>query len=159
METYIKNSLKKASLGFTDDTKNLISKAIQDGLEAGESLSKIAKRIDVIYEDALGVKAAGYRIERVARTEVIKSSNEITEAAYRQSGVVSKKEWISNPGACQFCAALNGTVINLGAVFVPKDGTVEGKDGGVYKNTYEDVAHPGIHPDCRCALIPVIDED
>lgn len=157
MEKYIRDSVLKASLGFTEDTEEEVSKAIQEGLEAEESLAKIAKRIDSIYENVLGIKTPGYRIERIARTEVIKTSNEITEAAYRQSGLVKKKEWIANPGACQFCQALDGTIVRLGATFVEKDGSIEGDEGGTYKNTYEDVKHPPVHPDCRCGLIPVIE--
>lgn len=159
MEKYIRDSVTKASLGFTEETEVAVSKAIEEGLQAEESLAKIAKRIDTIYNDVLGVASPGYRIERIARTEVIKTSNEITEAAYRQSGVVKKKEWLSNPGACQFCMALDGTIVRLGATFVGKDTSIEGEDGGTFKNTYEDVKHPPIHPDCRCGLIPVIDKD
>jgi len=157
MERYIRDSITKASLGFTEETEVNVSTAIKEGLEEGESFAKIAKRIDTIYNDVLGVATPGYRIERIARTEVIKTSNEITEAAYRQSGVVKKKEWITNPGACQFCSALDGTIVRLGANFVEKDGSVEGDDGGTYTNTYEDVKHPPIHPDCRCGLVPVIE--
>jgi len=158
MEKYIHDSIQKAALGFTKDTEAAIAKALQEGLEAGESLAKIADRIDAIYDEALGVKTAGYRIERIARTEIIKTSNEITEAAYKQSGVVSKKEWITNPGACQFCKALDGTVIRLGGTFVGKGDELEGVDGGTQVNNYESVQHPPTHPDCRCGLVPVIDE-
>lgn len=158
MEKYIRDSIQKAALGFTKETEEAISKALQEGLEAGESLAKIADRIDTIYDDVLGVKTAGYRIERIARTEVIKTSNEITEAAYKQSGVVSKKEWITNPGACQFCKSLDGNIISLGSTFLQKGSDITGTDGGTYVNTYEDVKHPPTHPDCRCGLVPVIED-
>ena len=158
MEKYIRDSIGKASLGLTDETQVLVSTAIQQGLEEGEGLAKIAKRIDVIYDDLLGIKSPGYRIERIARTEVIRTSNAITETAYKQSGIVSKKEWLAQPGACEFCRSLNGTIVNLDASFVPDGGTVTGKEGGTYTNTYGDVRFPGLHPNDRCGLIPVIDE-
>lgn len=157
MRKYIAKSVAKASLGFTEDTQTLIANAVAESLQAGDSAFDLAKQIDFIYDDVLGVKEPGYRSLRLARTEVIKSSNEITETAYKQSGVVSKKEWLANPGACEFCRALNGSVVQLGGVFVPKNGELSGVDGGTRKNDYEDVKHPGVHSNCRCALIPVIE--
>lgn len=157
METYIKDSVVKATRGFTDETQAKIVQALTEGLEAGESVAAIGKRIGGIYEDILGVKTPGARTERLARTEVIKASNEITEAAYKQSGVVKKKEWFANPGHCEFCASLNGSVISLGATFVPVNSRIDGDNGGTRVNTYEDVNHPPVHPQCRCTLIPVIE--
>lgn len=157
-QKYIAASVAKATLGFSQETQEKIAKALADGLTEGESIARIAKRINALYDEVLGVKTPGYRIERLARTEVIKTSNEITETAYKQTGLVKKKEWFANPGKCEFCAALNGSVIQLGASFVPKDGKLEGVDGGTRVNTYEAVNHPPVHAQCRCALLPVIEE-
>jgi HK97 family phage portal protein len=159
MEKYLADSIAKAALGFTEDTQAYIAQAIADGLNDGESIAKISKRIDRIYQDILGEGATnGFRLERLARTEVIKTSNEMTEAAYKQSGVVSKKEWFANPGHCGYCATLNGSTISLGSSFVPKGGTLESTDGSTRLNDYEDIKHPSAHPSCRCTLIPVINE-
>jgi hypothetical protein len=159
MQTYIRESLLQATLGFSGDTPQLVAETISDGLRAGETVAKLTQRINDIYKAVLGVKQPGNRIERLVRTEVIKTSNEITEAAYKQSGVVSKKEWFANPGHCEFCAKLNGSVISLGGVYVPKGGQLEGEDGGTRINAYEDVKHPPVHPQCRCTLIPVLEEN
>ena len=153
---YVTDSLTKASLGFSEETQGLIAKAISEGVADGESFASISKRIDNIYKDVIGVETPGYRIERLTRTEVIKTSNQMTVVAYKQSGVVSKKEWISNPGACEFCAALNGSIIQLDSTFVPLNGTQTGANGGTRANTYESVKHPPNHPACRCGLAPVI---
>jgi len=158
MEKYVADSITQASLGFSEETQAKIAQAITDGLNANESIAKIGKRINALYEEVLTGKTPGYRIERLARTEVVKTSNEITEAAYKQSSVVSKKEWFANPGKCEFCSSLNGSVVSLGATFVPIGATMEGTDGGSRVNSYEDVKHPPTHPGCRCTLIPVIEE-
>lgn len=158
IEKYIRDSIDKAALDFTSATQDLIAKAVTDGLNAGEGVAKIGKRIEAIYKDVLGIKQPGYRIERLTRTEVIKASNEITETAYKASGVVKKKEWLSNPGACEFCKALNGSTITLGATYVPLGGTIEGVDGGTRKNDYEAIDHPPAHANCRCTLIPVVEK-
>lgn len=157
METYIRNSLLKSFGSFNSDTQDLLAKAIAEGIYAGESVNQITKRIDAIYKDVLGVKEPGYRIERLVRTEVIKANNEVTEAAYRQTGVVERKEWFANPGHCEYCASLNGNIIRLGGTFVAKGETLEGSDGGTRLNDYEDVKHPPVHSQCRCTLIPVIE--
>lgn len=159
MEKYIQDSVFKASLGLTEDTLQKIADELASGINAGESIAQIGKRINAIYDEVLGVETPGYRIERLARTEIIKTSNEITEAAYRESGVVSKKEWFANPGRCEFCASLHGSIIQLGAAFVPLGSRLEGTEGGTRLNDYEDIKHPPVHPQCRCTLIPVIDED
>jgi HK97 family phage portal protein len=157
MEKYISDSVRSSALSFTTETQVKIATALKEGLEAGESINKIKQRISSVYEDVTGIKTPGYRIERLARTEVIKTSNEITEAAYKQSGVVQKKEWLANPGACEFCRALNGSTIQLGGTYVPKGDSLVGEDGGTYVSSYESVQHPPVHPTCRCTLIPVIE--
>lgn len=158
LETYIRESIGKSHSSFNVETRELIAKAVQEGLERGDSMTDIAHAISGIYKDVLGVKTPGFRTERLVRTEVIKTSNEITEAAYRQSGLVRKKEWFANPGRCEFCAALNGSIVQLGSPFVSLGGQIEGVDGGTRINAYEDVRHPPVHPQCRCTLIPVIEE-
>lgn len=157
MEKYIADSVAKATIGFTKDTQAKIATALADGINAGDSINTISNRISEIYDEVLGIKTPGYRIDRLARTEVIKTSNEITEAAYRQSGVVNKKEWFANPGKCEFCAALDGSVLQLGGTFVPQNSAIEGINGGTHLNSYEDVKHPPVHPQCRCTLIPVLE--
>lgn len=156
MRTYIQDSIKKSCASFTEETQTRIAAAVADGLQNGDSIKAITSRIDDIYADVLGVDNPGYRLERLARTEVIKTSNEITEAAYRQSGVVQKKEWFANPGACEFCESLDGSVLGLGASFVPRGTQLEGTDGGSQMNDYEDVNYPPFHPNCRCTLLPVV---
>jgi HK97 family phage portal protein len=174
MEKYIHDSVAKAAKSFTEDTQSKIADAVATGLREGESIHTIARSIDDIYREVItqsggdGIGGGrpstgtdepidGWRAERLARTEVIKSSNEITEAAYRQSGVVDKKEWLANPGACEFCQALDGSIIGLGGTFVNEGSSLDGADGGTRLNDYEDVDHPPVHPACRCTLIPVIE--
>jgi len=153
----IQQSIQKAVSSLTEATQLLIAETVSNGLQAGDSIATIAKEIDKVYSDLLGVKQPGYRTDRLVRTEVIKGSNTVTELAYKQSGVVKKKEWFANPGHCEFCDSLNGSVISLGSSFVPQGSSVQGSDGGTYKADYENVHTPPIHPNCRCTLIPVIE--
>jgi len=158
MEKYIADSVAKATLSFTKETQEKIAATLVEGINDGESISKLGKRINTLYDELLGVKEPGWRTERLARTEVIKTSNEITEAAYKQTGVVKKKEFFANPTACQFCLSVGGSIIRVGGIFVPKGGKIEGVDGGTRINDYEDVKHPPLHPSCRCTILPVIED-
>lgn len=166
IKQYIEESLRKSTQSFTEETQQKIAAAVTDGLQAGESIADITKKVKAIYSEIIPPKNgkgsndgenAWWRAERLSRTEVIKTSNEIAEAAYKQSGVVIKKEWFKNPGACEFCQKLSGNVASLGSVFVPKGSTIEGVDGGSRVNSYEDIAHPPVHPACRCTIIPVVE--
>lgn len=156
IRSYIKSSIRQAALSFTEDTERLISEAISTGLEAGESVAELKARIGKIYEDATGYEAPGYRLERLVRYETIKASGEAAERSYEQSGVVSQKEWYNNPGACEFCIAMNGNKTGLGGTFLAKGDTITVK-GKTYTSEYENVMHEPLHVNCRCTTLPVID--
>lgn len=158
MEQFIRDQMKQASLGFTEETQGYIAQAITDGVNEGESVDLIAKRIGRIYEDIYGQEAEGYRLERIARTETSRVANKVAVASYRESGVISKKEWYSNPGACDYCVELNGSIISLDSVFVPKGASMTDGKGGMRVNDYQDIAEAPAHPGCRCRMLPVIDE-
>ena len=57
-----------------------------------------------------------YRSERIARSEVIKATNWGTEEAYKESGVVDGKIWLTafDERTCEFCASLDGKTTDLG---------------------------------------------
>ena len=97
----------------------------------------------------------GYQAERIARTEALKASNRATEMAYRQSGVVKGKGWLSAPGCCPFCAEMDGRVMGLGQNFFEKGDSFE-VGGGVKKLDYEDIVTPPLHPNCRCTLVAIL---
>lgn len=156
MEQYIRESIAKACQNFTEETQTRVAEALTDGLNSGESLKEISSRISSIYDDVLGIDTPGYRIDRLARTEIIKASNAINLAVYKDAGV-TKMEWFANPGACEYCQELNGSVISTSTAFVPQGQTMTGVDGGSRVNDYETIDHPPAHPNCRCTIIPVID--
>lgn len=162
MQKYIADSLGKTALSFTEATQEKIALALASGIENGDSMTAIANAIKDIYVEIVPPKTGGYdkawRAERLARTEVIKASNEISEAAYRQSGVVRKKEWFANPGHCSRCSTMNGSIINLGSVFQPKGVPYQDSEGATFVNDYEDVKHPPLHPQCRCTILPIIED-
>jgi SPP1 gp7 family putative phage head morphogenesis protein len=147
--------INRMAANFNTDTKEALVKTMTEAYANNESYADIKKRIERVYEEA-----KGYRAERIARTEVASATTAASTEAYSQAGV-TKIEWFTNPGACEYCDALNGTVIGVEADFVPQGGSIEGVDsngdptGNVYQNSYDDISGPPAHPNCECDTIPV----
>ena len=72
-------------------TKKLIGIAIRDGLNTGESIPKIAKRIDALYLEQI----IPNRSKAIAATEVIKASNNGSQVAAMNSLLELEKVWLS----------------------------------------------------------------
>ena len=86
-----KNALSK-STEVNGNLRDELKKQLVTGVEAGESIPELKRRIAEIY---LPYKDKGYKATRMARTEVIGASNKGAIEAYKQSGVVEKKAWLS----------------------------------------------------------------
>lgn len=142
LSQYFEARVFKFATEITKVTNEKLASALKEGTAQGESIAQLKKRISTLFDDM-----AGYRSERIARTETIRGSNFATEEAYKESGVVEAKEWLTtrDERTDDECASLDGKVIPLGKDFQSK------KDNG-----YENVEFPPIHVNCRCTLIPVI---
>lgn len=72
--------------------KEEIKISLSAGVDAGESIEELRKRIQEIFTP---FQTAGYKAERIARTEVIGASNFGTLEAYKQSDLDLGKGWIA----------------------------------------------------------------
>jgi SPP1 gp7 family putative phage head morphogenesis protein len=153
VKEYINERIYTLARETNDITIKEIIETITEGIFQGDSISQLRKRINDVYDNATTVRS-----ERIARTETISASNESANEAYRQSPLVNYKEWHVEPDACEFCQALAGTIVGLDENFVENGGSVTSTDGNVYSVNYLPVDHPPLHPNCRCALLPVIDK-
>ena len=104
----------------------------------GESIAQATKRI----QSALGLpggKVPGghaARVEMVARTEILRSSNAGAAAIYEQNAdILSAVEWLAtnDERTCPTCGVLDGQQWAVGKAPQPPD-----------------------HPRCRCTLLPVL---
>lgn len=136
---------------FNQETTDKIQKQLIAGINNGESLKELQARVESVYKEA-----KGYRAKRIANTESHRATNYGIRESYRQAGV-KKMEWRANPGACEFCQAMDGTVVSIGASFLSQGQTIEGTDGGSYVADYDDVALADLHPNCTCTIVPVVD--
>jgi HK97 family phage portal protein len=151
---YINDRVDQFTLGFDRETIDKIKDSIADGYSKGESISKLRKRLQMIYgEDMLA------RILRIARTESIASSNEAALQAYRQSPMVGGMEWYTEKGACPFCLELSGKIVGLNTNFYDLGQTAIANDENgnpiTFVIDYTAINHPPLHPNCKCTILPV----
>ncbi|MFH1287178.1 MAG: phage minor head protein, partial [bacterium] len=70
-----------------------LKKQFIEGLKEGEGIPQLADRVSSVYAGYVGDNP--WKAIRIARTEIIKSSNFGSLEGYKQSGVVKNKQWIS----------------------------------------------------------------
>lgn len=140
---------------FNDDTIERLNKTLAVGVQNGEGLHDLKKRVNEVYDNV-----ESYRTERIARTETLKASNAATLDAYRQTGYVKGKIWIVNPNACPECGEFDGKRVPLDDAFlsIGESYTFTDEEGNeqTKTNDYDTVETPPLHPNCRCTIIPEI---
>jgi HK97 family phage portal protein len=134
-----------------DDTIKNIEDTITEGLANNETISELKERIQSVYKEATDVRAI-----RIARTESLFATCESSEEAYRQSGV-PKKRWFAEPTACEFCKEKHGKIIGIDENFATVGETITVGEHSLPID-YSDITHPPLHPNCECAILPVIDK-
>lgn len=120
---------------ITETTRDMINSQVSQAIKEGWSNDTLAQAIRESH--AFSIE----RAENIARTETAFADVEGNMTAYRESGIVHKKEWLTADGCCELCAAINGKVVDIDKPFV------------------DDVMQPPYHPRCRCDILPVIDEE
>lgn len=145
----ISDRVGKFSTKISQNMRGELAESLADGLQKGESITKLTKRVEEIYQ---GWK--GYPAERIARSETTYASNKATIEAWKQSGYVNRKEWYVNPGACEFCRPMQGKVIGLDDDFWKVGEDIAGDKGGTHHIDFENIGHPPLHPNCECTILP-----
>jgi SPP1 gp7 family putative phage head morphogenesis protein len=118
---------------ISDTTRDMVKDDIADAIETGMSNDELADNLSEMYafSDA--------RAETIARTETAKADIGGNLEAYRVSGQVASKRWITGEGCCDECEALNGMEVDL-------------------DDDFPDVGDPPAHPNCRCDVLPVLSD-
>jgi len=128
-----------------------------EGIEAGEGVPELTNRVYETYKD-WGFK----RAEDIAQNQVIRASNKAALNVYRQSGVVTKKIWISylDDRVCPHCESLDGKVVGLETNFFDiGDESIVKVDGKeqILKMDYEAIEASPLHNRCRCTIGAIVD--
>lgn len=130
-------NVKKFATSMLETDQEHLSKIIADGIEGGLSVDQIRMNVTDDFSQYSKMQA-----ERITRTEVLRTSTDATLDAYKQSGVVEGKQWLT-AGAVDECEDY--------------DGQIETLDGSFYSDTSDFAdGDPPLHPNCRCVLLPVL---
>jgi SPP1 gp7 family putative phage head morphogenesis protein len=117
-------------------TREMLRGTIAEGLEQGLSNDALADIIGDAYA------FSDERAEVIARTETAFADVQGNLTVYRESGMVSGKQWLTSEGCCDECEKLSNVVVGLDEEFPD-----EGGDG------------PPLHPNCECDVLPVLAEE
>ena len=126
-------------------TQSFIKNQLVEGQGLGESIPKLMDRISEYFD---GMKS--YRVESIARTEVIGASNNATLFSYNQSGVVQGKQWLTalDGREREWHAEADGQQVDLDKSFIVNGEEMECPGcGGSAENVIN----------CRCTTIPTFD--
>ena len=134
-----------------DVTGRELGISLNAGLQEGENVQQLAKRIEALYEEKNDVAS-----KRIARTEINNAANAGAVESWQKAGV-QKYEWLASADACEFCLAMDGKVIQLGKAFAELGADVKGVEGGLFPVKYKTVKHPPLHPNDRCTIVPIIE--
>jgi SPP1 gp7 family putative phage head morphogenesis protein len=136
----IRGNVQKFTKSMLDTDQEHLIRIIQNGIESGDSVQQISSAIKDSVPSYSSMQA-----QRVTRTEILRASNQSTLDAFKQSGIVEGKQWLT-AGADDECAIYEGQTESLDSNFYSD--ASEFQDGD-----------PPLHPNCRCVLIPVLLED
>ncbi len=90
VQKWLGAKVEKYSKDVNDTTLKSLKSTLREGVAAGESIPKLRKRVEHVFDVADRSRAI-----KIARTETASAANRGSLEAYRQSGVVAKKEWIA----------------------------------------------------------------
>ena len=135
----IRENVAKFATSLIDTDKDHLTLLVNNGIEAGQSITEIRSAITEDFGDYSKMQA-----ERITRTEVMRVSNEASVDAWKQSGVVEGKQWLIY-GAIDECAEYDGDIVTL--------------DGNFYDASEFASGEPPLHPNCKCVLLPVLVEE
>jgi HK97 family phage portal protein len=150
----VKRSVQMMSESYQQTTLATLESHINDGVQAGESLADITKRVEQIYEWSDEKRAAV-----VAKTESFRTANDALKTAWQQSGVVKTVRWYTaeNAKVCAYCQEMDGKVIPIDDNFFNNGDSLtvgEGDSAQTMSLDYGDVENPPIHPNCMCMIRP-----
>lgn len=110
-----------------------------------------------------GLAQTESRAEMLAHTGAIWAANEGAVLRYQSDGIAACR-WLTAEDdlRCPFCFAMDGKLVSPGDPFLQSGDTLDLGDVGLMKIPKGirgfDVRHPPLHPNCRCTVVPIVDE-
>lgn len=140
-QDWIKDSVVNFSDEINTTTRDKIKAALVKAVEEGEGIAEAGKRIKSVFTEANTSRA-----NMIARTEIAHASNFASVEAWKQSDVVSGKEWFTalDERVCEICEPMHGKTVALETDYKPGD------------ELFGNVEEPPAHINCRCTVLPVL---
>jgi HK97 family phage portal protein len=134
LDKNLKKYAKDFGIQINKTTRDKIIKAIEVGLSEGEGITEIGDRIEGVYDEL-----ETWRADMIARTMSTSANNEGTLSAYKQSEVVTGKEWIATMDSRtrEEHLALDGEIVGVNEQF--SNGLLSPEE-----------------PNCRCVIAPAV---
>ena len=133
---------------------NRIEEIIARGIEDQKTTEEVMADLKELGFDEVSAN-------RIARTESVRAYTEGQVDAWRESGVVTRKQWLLSPTSCEFCEIAAREYgeqgVELDQPFFRNGDVIVNSAGQELNLKYGDVNGPPLHPFCRCTLVPVMD--
>lgn len=154
IDQWISSTKESASNTSAKTLSKIFTDAAEDGLTPLEISKKILEA---------GVTRSDTRSKMLAHTGSIWSYNEGATQRYKDAGV-TVIEWLTADDdlACPFCAEMNGKRIETGDAFFKSGDKFSFEDQVLEIPSGArgfDVRHPPLHPNCRCTVVPIFEEN
>jgi len=130
---FLKNYQFDLIKGVSEDIKKDVARVIRDAVANGWSIPRTSRELKQV------LQRKKWRLNTIARTEVMRAANTGRLNAYKKSGVVKGKEWLTafDDRTCPECASCDGMRAPLEKPFPCG------------------VMAPPLHPNCRCTITPI----
>lgn len=160
VEEFIKERSGMVAKDINAETQKQLLASLAEGIANGDDRAALTARVEAVFGDA-----AGYRAERIARTESVKAAGKADVYGWSDSEIVKGKQWYTGAAdACPYCRSLNGRVVELEQNFYNLGDTqkvdyvnAQGEQKSISRVIkYEAMATPPAHVSCRCTLLPVL---
>lgn len=154
---FLNKNMISVSKTVTQTIFDKIRESLSEGIKNGEGEKELIDRVRKGYSSL-----KEYQAQAIARTETTRATTFATIDAYKQSGVVKGKQWLTahDERLCEFCrkAAEDFNKEAIDKVLLKKGDKYTGADGGEMEITYSDVIGPPLHVNCRCNVLPILEE-
>lgn len=142
--------LDKVADSYNSETAEKARRILAQGQAEGLTQNELRNRLRQMPE------LDGYRAERLARSEVHRTqgrgSVESMMQIKEETGYVIEKTWRANPSACEYCLALDGTVVDVDKNFINVGDEIKGVDGGTFTNDFVGSESADLHPNDSCRI-------
>jgi SPP1 gp7 family putative phage head morphogenesis protein len=117
---------------ITEGTREKLRSLVSNAIDEGWSSHRLSDEV----QDSQAFSDA--RAEMIGRTEIARAHVQGNLTAWKASGVVDKKEWLTAEACCDECAELDGMIVDIDDEFPGGDAP--------------------LHPNCMCVVLPVLTE-